>query len=128
MAEICERLLRPALSEGDLTVDDVLTLLAKSGLDEYRNNLPQTASLQLVSPDHLRRGKIQPHFFGGHSRTLAQASVFLLSSPYGAGGSLAEFSRGWLAGSRDQTSERRWFRSQGVVVRAASENRCDPAT
>jgi hypothetical protein len=54
-AAACERLLEPLLSESPVTTDEVLTALAGTELDQYRGQMPQTATLQLTSPDHLRR-------------------------------------------------------------------------
>ena len=39
-----------------LSLDEILPLIASSGLSEYMNRNPGIGTLQLKSPDHLRRG------------------------------------------------------------------------
>jgi len=55
-SELCGELLSAPMREGGVTLDDVLRLLADSELEEYRGEIPQTTTLQLISPDHRRRG------------------------------------------------------------------------
>jgi hypothetical protein len=63
----CERLLAGKIEAG-LSLDEVLALFERSELNRYRDELPETATLQLVSPNHLRRGD---EFVHTHFETLA---------------------------------------------------------